>query len=75
MRATIAKRIRKQVYGDQSTKTPRKYIWDVNRKDKSGGIMVTGLRREYQAAKVVYKRDRRALDAIGKLRFCTRDAV
>jgi hypothetical protein len=56
MRGTVVKRIRKAVYGDQSTKAPRKYIWDVNRKDKSGGIMVTGLRREYQAAKVVHKR-------------------
>ena len=48
MRQTVAKRIRKQVYGDYST-TDRSYT-----KTGNGVVMNTGLRKEYQAAKKEY---------------------
>ena len=48
MRQTIAKRIRKQVYGDYST-TDRSYT-----KTGNGVVTNTGLRKGYQAAKKEY---------------------
>jgi hypothetical protein len=48
MNARRAKILRKVIYGDQSTKQKRKYIWDVGKEGSCGGIKATGLRREYQ---------------------------
>jgi hypothetical protein len=45
MNGRTAKKIRKQVYGDQSLKSPRKY------KAVHGTIINIGLRREYLDAK------------------------
>lgn len=65
MRGTVAKRIRRQVYGDQSpgqrqyrggwvrraVKGARKLVW-------TGPVQAQGLRRRYQEAKRAYKRGR-----------------
>ena len=49
MRGTVAKRIRREVYGDFSIKEPRKYGIT-----KKGMIVVSGLRRAYIDAKRDY---------------------
>jgi predicted kinase len=75
MRGTVVKRIRKQVYGDQSIRAraynqvARKIVRDVIHWFQAkphqiherftgyeGNLTSTGLRREYQATKVAYKR-------------------
>ncbi len=45
MRGIAAKKIRKEVYGDQSLRQPRRYVIQGN------AIVNTGLRRRYQEAK------------------------
>jgi hypothetical protein len=53
MRGTVAKRIRKNIYGDQTLKTTRKY-------SNFGGTLVNiGLRQEYLDAKRDYVNDKR----------------
>jgi hypothetical protein len=46
MRGTKAKAIRKQVYGDISLKSKRRYM-----KDESGSVRNIGIRAAYQNAK------------------------
>jgi hypothetical protein len=48
-----AKTLRRRVYGEASLKEPRRYLWDVNRKEGVGGVVAQGRRREYQDAKKV----------------------
>jgi hypothetical protein len=50
MRGTVAKRLRKKIYGDDSLRIKRKY-------SKQGGTICNiGKRQEYQDAKMDYKR-------------------
>jgi len=66
MRGTVAKRIRRMVYGDFSTRNPgyRFEAYDKlmalfvrkQRKNKPGTIASIGLRREYREAKKVYRK-------------------
>ena len=51
MRGVVAKRIRREIYGDQSLKQERKYYWSA-----FGTIVNIGLRQRYQDAKKDYKR-------------------
>lgn len=63
MRGTVAKRIRKRIYGDQSLKVIRKYRHSVglSKNDRYGGIVNIGLRQEYQDAKRDYYADKRGI--------------
>ena len=67
MRGTVAKRIRKQIYGDMSLRAERKYTWRKLLSGHSGGyrdkdgnkyssLVLTGKRQEYQDAKRDYVR-------------------
>ena len=47
MRGTVAKRIRREVYGDNSLRAKRRYL--IN--PRTGQLIADGLRRTYQAAK------------------------
>jgi hypothetical protein len=51
MRAVVAKRIKKSIYGDFSTKGQRKYLRAYN----YGQIVCDGKRAEYLDAKRLYK--------------------
>ena len=53
MRGTVAKRLRKQAYGDMSLKEDRYY------KHLNGGLVVVGERRTYQRLKKEYKEAKR----------------
>ncbi len=61
MRGTVAKRIRKRIYGDQSIKAVRKYrhLVGLSKTGRYGGIVNIGLRQEYQDAKRDYYADKR----------------
>ncbi len=50
MRGRVAKRIRKEVYGDMS------YRGRIYAKDKNGGLVNVGLRAKYLEAKKTYKK-------------------
>lgn len=56
MRGTVAKRIRKLIYGDQSLRVIRKYrhLVGLSKTGRNGGLVNIGLRREYLDAKRDY---------------------
>lgn len=66
MRGTVAKRIRRQIYGDQSLQQKRRYVKEITTKQISvypkvltvnrDTIKNIGLRQQYQDAKKDYKR-------------------
>ena len=51
MRGTVAKRLRKQIYGDQSLRGKRTYRYSGNAPLYNGGLVNEGPRRAYQQAK------------------------
>lgn len=55
MRGVLAKRIRREVYGDQSLKERRRYATDRD----TGEVFCLGLRGKYQTIKQSVKEDRR----------------
>jgi len=61
MRGTVAKRIRKEIYGEQSLRVIRQYSRSVglSKIGKNGGIINIGLRQEYLDAKRDFVRGRR----------------
>jgi hypothetical protein len=62
MNGRMAKFIRKEVYGDLSIRTERKYKWGDGKQDnKWGTIQAVGKRAEYQAAKKIYYKRRKAM--------------
>lgn len=54
MRGTVAKRLRKKIYGLTSLRIKRRY-----ERRRNGVIVGVGLRRAYQLEKQVYKQERR----------------
>ena len=56
MRGKVAKRIRREIYGEQSLQIIRKYRDSVglSKTGKTGGIVNIGLRQEYLDAKKDY---------------------
>ena len=59
MRGTVAKRIRREVYGDMAHRDTR-YTLRFGKKKRPAEIRVKGLRRKYQRAKKDYQRRRAA---------------
>ena len=59
MRGTVAKRLRKHVYGDQSLRERRIYRHSGSAPLYTGGLVNVGPRRAYQQAKRTYKESRK----------------